>query len=81
LLTGAKTVTIDERTKGIRRRRCKRWHARYKAYDAYAKDGDAAAARKAIGDIFGHGEKTSTTHPTYADYYGGGYDAKAPPKK
>ena len=50
-------------------------HATYNAaYNQYLKDGNAAAARSAIGTIFGTGEKTSTTGQTYSDYYGDWYD-------
>jgi type VI secretion system secreted protein VgrG len=44
------------------------------AYDQYLKDGDTAKAQQTIGNIFGQGEKTSTTGQTYSDYYGGWYD-------
>jgi len=57
-------------------------HAAYNAaFDAFAKDGDAAKARDAIGAIFGNGERTSNTGQTYTDYYGAGYDTLFPPKK
>jgi type VI secretion system secreted protein VgrG len=57
-------------------------HAAYlKAYDQMLKDGNAAAARDAIGTVFGAGEKTSTTLQPYADYYGGWYEQTFPPKK
>jgi len=57
-------------------------HAAYtKAYDQMLKDGNAAAARDAIGTVFGSGEQTSTTLQSYADYYGGWYDQSFPPKK
>jgi type VI secretion system secreted protein VgrG len=44
------------------------------AYDTFVKDGNANAARKAIGDKFGEGEITSNTHQPYAEYYGSYYD-------
>jgi type VI secretion system secreted protein VgrG len=44
------------------------------AYDQYLKDGNAAAARSAIGAIYGTGETDSVTHQPYQDYYGGFYD-------
>jgi type VI secretion system secreted protein VgrG len=51
-----------------------------KAYDKYLKDGDAGAARNAIGAIYGAGEKTSNTNQPYANYYGSWYDNNiAPP--
>ena len=50
-------------------------HAAYNtAYDQYLLDGNAAAARSAIGGVFATGEKTSNTGQTYQDYYGGWYD-------
>ncbi|MDN3369987.1 type VI secretion system tip protein VgrG, partial [Ralstonia pseudosolanacearum] len=57
-------------------------HAAYnKAYDQFLKDGNAEAARQAIGAQFGKGEITSNTHQPYADYYGSTYDKSFPPKK
>ncbi|RQQ04651.1 type VI secretion system tip protein VgrG [Burkholderia stagnalis] len=57
-------------------------HAAYnKAYDQFLKDGNADAARHAIGAQFGKGEITSTTKQPYAEYYGGWYDKNFPPKK
>lgn len=52
-----------------------------KAFDAFVKDGNATAARDAIGAIFGSGEKTSTTGQSYSDYYGAAFDRLFPPKK
>ncbi|KVQ21851.1 type VI secretion system Vgr family protein [Burkholderia ubonensis] len=57
-------------------------HAAYnKAYDQFLKDGNADAARQAIGAQFGRGEITSNTKQPYAEYYGGWYDNNFPPKK
>ncbi len=57
-------------------------HAVYnKAYDQFLKDGNADAARQAIGAQFGKGEVTSNTHQPYAEYYGSWYDKSFPPKK
>lgn len=57
-------------------------HATYNsAYDRFLKDGDAAAARKTIGEKFGLGGMTSNTGQNYADYYGGWYDSTFSPKK
>lgn len=57
-------------------------HAAYnKAYDQFLKDGNADAARQAIGAQFGKGEITSNTKQPYAEYYGGWYDNNFPPKK
>ena len=57
-------------------------HATYtSAYDQFLKDGNAGAARNAIGAQFGKGEFTSNTHQPYADYYGGRYDKHYPGKK
>ncbi len=50
-----------------------------KVYEQYLVDGDRAAARDKIGDIFGSKEKTSTTGQSYNDYYGGFYDANIKP--
>lgn len=44
------------------------------AYDTFLKDGNAKAARQAIGAQFGEGEITSNTHQPYAEYYGSYYD-------
>lgn len=45
-------------------------HAAYNAaYDAYLKSGDRAAARDAIGQVYGNNERTSNTGQTYNDYY------------
>ena len=57
-------------------------HTAYNAaYDKLLKDGNADAARQAIGAQFGKGEITSNTNQPYADYYGGWYDSAYPPKK
>ncbi|MFV8601435.1 type VI secretion system Vgr family protein [Ralstonia pseudosolanacearum] len=57
-------------------------HATYNnAYDQFLKDGDANAARQAIGTQFGKGEVTSTTHQPYAEYYGNWYEKNFPSKK
>ena len=46
-------------------------HGTYnKVYDQYLKDGNAAAARNAIGAQFGRSEITSATKQPYATYYG-----------
>jgi hypothetical protein len=45
-------------------------HAAYDAaYDAYVRSGDRAAARDAIGQVYGNDERTSNTGQTYNDYY------------
>jgi len=44
------------------------------AYNQYLLDGNAAAARSAIGGVYATGEKTSNTGQTYQDYYGDLYD-------
>ncbi len=47
-------------------------HAAYStAYDEFLKNNNTNAARKAIGNIFGSGERASTTNQSYADYYRG----------
>ncbi len=57
-------------------------HAAYnKAYEQFLKDGNAEAARQAIGAQFGKGEITSNTHQPYAEYYGSAYDKSFPLKK
>ncbi|CAM3385979.1 hypothetical protein [Burkholderia ubonensis] len=57
-------------------------HASYnKAYDQFLLDGDADAARRAIGEQFGEGELTSNTRQPYAEYYGNWYDANCPSAK
>ncbi len=57
-------------------------HATYnKAYDQFLKDGNAEAARQAIGAQFGKGEITSNTHQPYAEYYGSAYEKSFPSKK
>jgi type VI secretion system secreted protein VgrG len=54
-------------------------HAAYNsAYNQFLNDGNAGAARSSIGNIFGNGERTSTTGQSYADYYGGWYDQNFP---
>lgn len=45
------------------------------AYEQGVKSGDMDKAADDIGQIFGKGERTSTTGQTYEDYYGGYYDA------
>ncbi len=50
-----------------------------KVYDQYLIDGDRAAARDKIADIFGSKERTSTTGQSYNDYYGGFYDKNIKP--
>ncbi|MCL2776434.1 MAG: hypothetical protein FWD73_00410 [Polyangiaceae bacterium] len=55
-------------------------HAAYNAaYDKYLLNGDAEAARNAIGAKYGEGETTSTTGQTYNKYYGNGYDQVCSP--
>lgn len=50
-------------------------HAKYNAiYDTYQRTGDRAKAIRDIGQVFGQGEKTSTTGQAYEQYYGGWYD-------
>jgi type VI secretion system secreted protein VgrG len=44
------------------------------AYDQYLRDGNAEAARAAIGSIYGTGETASNTHLPYQDHYGAFYD-------
>ncbi|WP_369678973.1 hypothetical protein [Burkholderia ubonensis] len=57
-------------------------HASYnKAYDQFLLDGDADAARRAIGEQIGEGELTSNTRQPYAEYYGNWYDANCPSAK
>ena len=57
-------------------------HAAYNAAcDQYVADGNAIAARNAIGAKFGTGEITSNTAQSYADYYGGWYDQVCPATK
>ncbi|MFL9872631.1 type VI secretion system Vgr family protein [Paraburkholderia megapolitana] len=51
-----------------------------KAYDQFLQDGNAAAARQAIGSQYGQGETTSNTHQPYGEYYGSWYDKNFPPK-
>jgi type VI secretion system secreted protein VgrG len=57
-------------------------HAVYnKAVDVYMTNGDAAAARNAIGQQIGHGEMTSTSGQPYSNYYGDWYDKTYPSRK
>ncbi|WP_035058453.1 hypothetical protein [Andreprevotia chitinilytica] len=52
-------------------------HAGYNAaYDRYKRNGNATAAKNAIGQIYGRGEINSITHEPYADYYGNEYDRR-----
>ncbi len=55
-------------------------HEQYKAaYDQYLNDGNAAAARDRIGQVYGTGERASgKTNPTYNEYYGGWYTKNFP---
>ena len=50
-------------------------------YDAYKVTGNRAAARDAIGRIFGNGEHTSTSGQTYRQYYLEGYHRAFPHRK
>jgi len=50
-------------------------HAAYnQAYDRFLKDGNAAAARQAIGNVYRNGEYASGANVTYEQYYGRWYD-------